>query len=89
MREHAFCVRYTVFTFVRDPLSRFLSAYFSTMKWVKMKRHAPCVKRIAAEYARAGDPLAFLAEGDIDHAAERQAGPLATSPSLFLPPPFK
>jgi hypothetical protein len=40
------------------------------MKWVKMKRHAACVKSISEAYASNGDDVNFLIEGDIDQAAE-------------------
>ena len=46
---------YTTFTFVRDPLARFVSGYFSAMKWTKMKRHALCAKKLAEVHAASAD----------------------------------
>ena len=71
---------YTTFTFVRNPLDRFISGYFSSMKWVKMKRHKSCVAALAKAHrsflgGRREGNIDFLEEGDIDQSAEQPNHP--------------
>jgi hypothetical protein len=76
--------RYTTFTFVREPLARYVSGYFSAMKWVKMKRHKQCAAALVEAHASAKRPPVCLKRA-------RLATPLrlsSTSSAHPLPPPL-